>query len=177
MASLLTSCPTFLLSQLPSFFYSDKEGTFYPRCTAICPLCDLVRHDAWVWPRAGSQIGHFRPIRIVRWGWLAVTGVENQAGDGIGVASRCECDKYDSDKNRKKGDTTRAVSQSAMSDSVPLFIAYLILLDRKCFCLPRCVCATLKRHFFYRVPLFRDNSGRLALLTGHWQCIEVKPDP
>lgn len=165
MASLFTSCPTFLLSQLPSSFLG-KEDTFYPTCIAIWPLCDLVHHDANVWPWAGSHVGHFGPMRIL---WMAprqstVTWLDPRRLPNI-------------DKKKKK--IRYNVDNLLICDDVPLFMSQLLLLDRKRFGIPAAFALHSSGTFFFfnHPPLFRDNAGWLPLFTGQWQCREVKPSP
>lgn len=178
MASLFTSCPTFLLSQLRCFFL-EKEDTLYPICITIWPLYDPVRHDASVWPGAGSHIGHFCPIRILCYDWLTVNGAASDPGDVIGVASRSE-----RKKTKTKNITAKYITikkQTKYGQSLNLwnwtmshFSWFIVFCWRVTLQLSRCVFLMLKRHFFYPLPLFPDNSGRLELFTGHWQRREVK---
>uniref|UniRef100_A0A0F8ATW7 Uncharacterized protein n=1 Tax=Larimichthys crocea TaxID=215358 RepID=A0A0F8ATW7_LARCR len=124
------------LSYILAFF--EKEDTFYPRCITIWPLYDPVRHDATVWPRAGSHIGHFRPIRILCCASLAATGDETESGDGIGLASqRANTTNVTAKKEKKKKIRHNTTSILICEvDNVPLFMIHLILLDKKRFGFP-----------------------------------------
>lgn len=153
MASLFTSCPTFLLSQLRSFFL-EKEDTFYPRCITIWPLYDPIRHDASVWPRAGSHIGHFCPIRILSFHCLPVTGAPSEPWwrDFSCVDERVP--KNQTNKQTKKGKinhgelTKYGRSLYLWNRTVSHFSWFIVFCCRAALRLSCCVCLILKRHFF-----------------------------
>lgn len=131
MASVFTSCPTFWLSL--------KKRTHSTRDASRSGLCMTpVRHDATVWPRAGSHIGHFRPIRILCCASLAATGDETESGDGIGLASqRANTTNITAKKEKKKKIQHNTTSILICEvDNVPLFMIHLILLDKKRFGFP-----------------------------------------
>lgn len=154
MASLFTSCPTFLLSQLPSSFLG-KEDTFYPRCIAIWPLCDLVHHDANVWPWAGSHIGHSGPMRIVRLAPRqgAVTWLDPRRLPNI-------C--------KKKKKNLLQIVQSLNLWRCPTFHDSSHFTGQKALWHSRCVRPTLKRHFFLLTILLC-----FATTLGGSYCLQV----
>lgn len=148
-----------------------------------------MHHDlAFVWPRSPwcqclarggltyrSLLSNQNPLLwLTDCEWCSVS---SRWCDWSSVAERTQ-------KNKTKNITAKYITikkQTKYGQSLNLwnwtmshFSWFIVFCWRVTLQLSRCVFLMLKRHFFYPLPLFPDNSGRLELFTGHWQRREVK---
>lgn len=180
MASLITSCPTFFFFAFTTaLLLLGKRGHVLPK----------MHHDlAFVWPRppwceclaAGGVT--YRPLSSNQNPRLWLTGCDWCWGE-VGqrnwrsAAERTQQTKTTEKRKKKiRHNTTSLLIREV--GQCPTFHDSSCFIGQKALWRSRCVRPALKQHFFfYSPPLFRDNSGRLALFTGHWQSREVKPSP
>lgn len=149
-----------------------KRGRTLPRIS-IWPLYDPIRHDASVWPRAGSHIGHFCPIRILGCASVVVIGAEPDDAIGVASLSGCNNDNGKPSFPLPPPDITWPVLWKRTMSHFYGFI--LLYRTEKALAFPLRLPYFQAALGFYAPSLFRDNSGRLVVFTGHWRSREVKP--
>lgn len=158
---LFTSCPTFLLLQLPSASYWEKAGIILPRMH--CNMASVWPQPPWCQTLATGKVTCWSILsnenRLL---WLS-------SFDGIG--SHCRVNRFDINDSKIKDRT----GQSLNLQHRPTFhysfycVGQIALLHSNRFC---------PAHFFFTLRLcFATTFWWLEVFTGHWQCREVNPSP